>query len=52
VLEKDENGNAYLHLVMPATQLNFLNGSDGSSIFDFAKGSGNSQTFYDSNERD
>ena len=36
ILEKDESGNTYLHLVMPATAVNFLNGSDGSSIFDFA----------------
>jgi len=36
ILEKDETGNTYLHLVMPATAVNFLNGSDGSSLFDFA----------------
>jgi len=36
ILEKDESGNTYLHLVMPATAVNFLNGSDGSSLFDFA----------------
>jgi len=36
ILEKDENGNTYLHLVMPATAVNFLNGSDGSNLFDFA----------------
>ena len=35
ILEKDESGNTYLHLVMPATAVNFLNGSDKSSIFDF-----------------
>jgi len=35
ILKKDENGNTYLHLVMPATGLNFLNGSDGSRLFDF-----------------
>lgn len=35
ILEKDESGNTYLHLVMPATAVNFLNGSDGSSMFDF-----------------
>ena len=38
ILEKDaETGSTYLHLVMPATALNFLNGVDGSSIFDFVK---------------
>lgn len=36
ILEKDESGNTFLHLVMPATAVNFLNGSDGSSLFDFA----------------
>jgi hypothetical protein len=36
ILEKDESGNTFLHLVMPATAVNFLNGSDGSSMFDFA----------------
>lgn len=37
ILEKDESGNTYLHLVMPATAVNFLNGSDGSSLFDFGE---------------
>ena len=36
ILEKDESGNTYLHLVMPASAVNFLNGSDGSSLFHFA----------------
>ena len=36
ILEKDDNGNTYLHLVMPATAVNFLNGTDGSNLFDFA----------------
>ena len=36
ILEKDEIGNTYLHLVMPADSINFLNGSDGSNLFDFA----------------
>lgn len=35
ILEKDESGNTYLHLVMPASAVNFLNGSDGSSLFHF-----------------
>lgn len=36
ILEKDaETGSTYLHLVMPATAVNFLNGMDSSSIFDF-----------------
>ena len=26
ILEKDESGNTYLHLVMPASAVNFLNG--------------------------
>jgi len=34
ILEKDESGNTYLHLVMPAEAVNFLNG-DGSSLFGF-----------------
>ena len=38
ILEKDESGNTYLHLVMPASAVNFLNGSDGSSLFNFAEG--------------
>ena len=36
ILEKDNDGNTYLHLVMPASSVNFLNGHDGSSLFDFA----------------
>lgn len=39
ILEKDGDGNTYLHLVLPATAVNFLNGSDGSSLFDFAEDS-------------
>ena len=38
ILEKDERGNTYLHLVMPASAVNFLNGSDGSNLFDFSGG--------------
>ena len=37
ILEKDESGNTYLHLVMPAASVNFLNGSDGSSLFNFSE---------------
>ena len=37
ILEKDESGNTYLHLVMPASAVNFLNGSDGSSLFNFSE---------------
>jgi len=40
ILEKDESGNTYLHLVMPASAVNFLNGSDGSSLFDFSDSQG------------
>lgn len=47
ILEKDDNGNTYLHLVMPATAVNFLNGSDGSSMFDFI---GNSTTMMDEDD--
>lgn len=44
ILEKDvETGSTYLHLVMPAAALNFLNGVDGSSIFDFVKSSHSGQ---------
>lgn len=35
ILEKDENGDTFLHLVMPASAVNFLNGHDGNSLFDF-----------------
>ena len=38
ILEKDESGNTYLHLVVPAAAVNFLNGSDGSSLFNFEDG--------------
>lgn len=38
ILEKDDSGNTYLHLVMPASAVNFLNGSDGSSLFNFENG--------------
>lgn len=41
ILEKDESGNTFLHLVMPATAVNFLNGSDGSNLFDFANNPAN-----------
>ncbi len=41
ILEKDDNGNTFLHLVMPATAINFLNGSDGSNLFDFANNPSN-----------
>ena len=40
ILEKDESGNTYLHLVMPATAVTFLNNVDGDSLFDFAANSG------------
>ena len=39
ILEKDESGNTYLHLVMPATAVHFLNESDSTSFFDFANNS-------------
>merc|ERR1719333_13734 len=32
ILEKDENGDTFLHLVMPASAVNFLNGHDGNSL--------------------
>jgi len=35
ILEKDDVGNTYLHLVVPAAAVNFLNGADGSSLFTF-----------------
>lgn len=34
ILEADKEGNSYLHLVLPADRINFLNGSDSSSFFD------------------
>lgn len=37
ILEKDAQGNTFLHLVMPASAVNFLNGSDASSMFDFGQ---------------
>ena len=51
ILEKDESGNTFLHLVMPAAAVNFLNGSDGSSLFDFASNPGNYAGSYE-NEND
>lgn len=33
-LEQDSDGNSYLHLVLPATAVNFLNGHDPNSLFD------------------
>ena len=33
-LEQDKDGNSYLHLVLPATAVNFLNGHDPNSLFD------------------
>jgi hypothetical protein len=44
ILEKDDSGNTYLHLVMPATAVNFLNGADSSNLFDFADSSNNFKT--------
>ena len=44
ILEKDDDGNTYLHLVMPATAVNFLNGQDGNSLFEFATEEG-AQTY-------
>ena len=32
-LEVDAFGNQYLHLILPAEKLNFLNGINGSSSF-------------------
>ena len=51
ILEKDDSGNTYLHLVMPATAVNFLNGSDGSSMFDFANDTVN-RTMHDDYSED
>jgi len=36
ILEKDDEGNTYLHLVMPASTVNFLNGHNSNSLFEFA----------------
>lgn len=33
IIEQDESGNSFLHLVMPASSVNFLNGYDGDSLF-------------------
>lgn len=33
-LEQDQDGNSFLHLVLPATSVNFLNGQDANSMFD------------------
>lgn len=38
IIEKDEEGNSFLHLVMPANSVNFLNGYDQDSIFNQAEG--------------
>ena len=34
IFESDHDGNSYLHLVLPADRINFLNGSDSTSWFD------------------
>jgi len=33
-LEQDQDGNSFLHLVLPATSVNFLNGQNPNSLFD------------------
>ena len=43
ILEKDGDGNTFLHLVMPASAVNFLNGSDGSSLFNFTDNGSHNQ---------
>ena len=45
ILEKDEGGNTYLHLVMPATAVHFLNESETNSFFDFANTKQQRNTF-------
>ena len=40
-LQQDEDGNSYLHLVLPATAVNFLNGHDPNSLFDVTTNPGN-----------
>ena len=47
ILEKDDSGNTYLHLVVPAAAVNFLNGSDGSSLFDFGDSRGGNPNLND-----
>lgn len=36
-LEQDKDGNSFLHLVLPATAVNFLNGHDPNSLFDVSR---------------
>jgi hypothetical protein len=36
ILEQDQSGNNYLHLILPADRINFLHGS-GSSFFKDSK---------------
>ena len=33
-MEQDKEGNSFLHLILPATAVNFLNGHDPNSLFD------------------
>ena len=33
-LEQDKDGNSFLHLILPAASVNFLNGHDPNSLFD------------------
>ena len=39
-LEQDQDGNSFLHLVLPAASVNFLNGHDPNSLFDVGQGRG------------
>lgn len=34
ILETDSLGNSYLHLILPADRVNFLNGNNSASFFD------------------
>jgi len=55
ILEKDANGDTFLHLVMPASAVNFLNGSDGSSLFNFTEQDHNhhrSESYHDQEDFD
>ena len=39
-MEQDKDGNLFLHLILPAASVNFLNGHDPNSLFDVEPGRG------------
>ena len=53
VLEQDNAGNRYLHLILPADRINFLHGAQGSgSFFNHESGFGFDDDLSGSAEKD